>query len=109
VGIGSATGAFITHLTGQDVTVQSLGHLMRSGRPDSLDLMVATNFAVMAADLLLDDQGGRLVGLQAGTYGDGPLEAVQGGPKRVDVAALYDPDAYRPKVRTVVDKPMFLY
>ena len=107
--IGSATGAFITHLTGQDVIVQSLGYLMRSGRPDSLDLMVATNFAVMAADLALEDDKGRLVGLQSGTYGDVPLDVIDRGLKRVDVAALYDADAYKPKVRTVVDKPMFLY
>jgi len=108
-GIGASTGAFITHLTGQDVITQSLGHLMRSGRPDSLDLMAATNFAVMAADLTLDDEGGRLVGLQSGTYGDMALEVIDQGVKRVDVAALYDPDAYRPKVRTVTGKPMFLY
>ena len=108
-GIGAATGAFITHLTGQDVTAQSLGHLMRSGRPDSLDLMAATNFAVMAADLTLDDAKGRLVGLQSGTYGNTALEAIDDGVKRVDVASLYDADAYKPKVRTVDGKPMFLY
>ncbi|MFA9446988.1 6-phosphofructokinase [Egicoccus sp. AB-alg6-2] len=108
-GIGAATGAFITHLTGQDVIAQSLGHLMRSGRPDSLDLMAATNFAVMAADLTVDDERGRLVGLQSGTYGDMDLEVIDQGVKRVDVAALYDADAYRPKVRTVDGKPMFLY
>lgn len=108
-GVGASTGAFIAHLTGQDVITQSLGHLMRSGRPDSLDLMAATNFAVMAADLTLMDEGGRLVGLQSGTYGDMPLEVIDQGVKRVDVASLYDPDAYRPKVRTVAGKPMFLY
>ncbi|GGI09289.1 6-phosphofructokinase [Egicoccus halophilus] len=107
--IGAATGAFITHLTGQDVIVQSLGYLMRSGGPDSLDLMVATNFAVMAGDLTLDEERGRLVGLQSGTYGDVPLDVIDRGVKRVDVASLYDAEAYRPTVRTVVDKPMFLY
>ena len=29
--------------------------------------------------------------------------------KRVDVDELYDADAYRPKVRHVAGKPMFLY
>jgi hypothetical protein len=31
------------------------------------------------------------------------------GVKRVDVDALYDVDAYRPTVRQVEGKPMFLY
>ena len=29
--------------------------------------------------------------------------------KRVDVAGLYDIETYRPKVRHVAGKPMFLY
>jgi len=31
------------------------------------------------------------------------------GVKRVDVAELYDAEAYRPTVRHVLGKPMFLY
>jgi ATP-dependent phosphofructokinase / diphosphate-dependent phosphofructokinase len=31
------------------------------------------------------------------------------GAKRVDVDALYDVESYRPKVRQVTGKPMFLY
>jgi 6-phosphofructokinase 1 len=31
------------------------------------------------------------------------------GVKRVDVAALYDAEGYRPKIRHVDGKPMFLY
>jgi len=37
-----------------------------------------------------------------------PLEVTGEGLKRVDVAALYDEDEYRPKVRHVDGKPMFL-
>jgi 6-phosphofructokinase 1 len=29
--------------------------------------------------------------------------------KRVDVTALYDAESYRPKVRDMLGKPMFLY
>ena len=36
------------------VLYQQVAYLMRSGAPDSLDLMVATNYAVMAADLAVD-------------------------------------------------------
>jgi ATP-dependent phosphofructokinase / diphosphate-dependent phosphofructokinase len=38
-----------------------------------------------------------------------PITAVREGVKRVDVDELYDADQYRPKVRHVLGKPMFLY
>ena len=53
-GIGELTAALLKERTGQDMIVQEIGYLMRSGAPDSLDLMVATNYAVMAADLALE-------------------------------------------------------
>ncbi|MGD9077111.1 MAG: 6-phosphofructokinase, partial [Desulfobacteraceae bacterium] len=52
-GIGEQTGAILKELTGQDVLNQRLSYLMRSGIPDSLDLMVAVNFANMAIDLFI--------------------------------------------------------
>jgi ATP-dependent phosphofructokinase / diphosphate-dependent phosphofructokinase len=108
-GIGDTTGAMIKELTGQDIIVQSLGYLMRSGRPDSLDLMVATNYAVMAADLAVGGEKGRMVALRSGTYTNVPVSVTGEGARRVDVDALYDAEAYRPKVRQVAGKPMFLY
>jgi hypothetical protein len=50
-----------------------------------------------------------MVALSGGRYTDIPLSTVTSGQKRVDVRELYDVDAYRPKVDTVVGKPMFLY
>ncbi|MCA1782083.1 MAG: 6-phosphofructokinase [Intrasporangiaceae bacterium] len=108
-GIGETTSAALKQLTGQDIISQSLGYLMRSGNPDSLDLMVATNYAVMAADLAVEGVKGRLVALRNGTYTNVPVSVTGEGAKRVDVDALYDVDAYRPKVREVAGKPMFLY
>ena len=108
-GIGESTSAALKQLTGQDIISQSLGYLMRSGNPDSLDLMVATNYAVMAADLAVDGVKGRLVALRDGTYTNVPVSVTGEGAKRVDVDALYDVEAYRPKVREVAGKPMFLY
>ena len=86
-----------------------IGYLMRSGAPDSLDLMVATNYAVMAADLALERASGRMVALRSGTYTSVPISATREGVKRVDVDELYDVEAYRPKLRHVTGKPMFLY
>lgn len=108
-GIGETTGAVLKQLTGQDIISQALGYLMRSGNPDSLDLMVATNYAVMAADLAVGGERGRMVALRSGTYTNVPITVIGEGAKRVDVGALYDTEAYRPKVRQVAGKPMFLY
>jgi ATP-dependent phosphofructokinase / diphosphate-dependent phosphofructokinase len=108
-GIGAMTGEALKEITGEGIIYQQVGYLMRSGQPDALDLMVATNYAVMAADLLLEGTHGRLVALRNGTYVNVPIEVVRQGVKRVDVDALYDADEYRPKIRHVDGKPMFLY
>jgi len=108
-GIGAQTGEALKEITGDGIIYQQIGYLMRSGQPDALDLMVATNYAVMAADLLLEGTHGRLVALRNGTYANVPIEVVRQGVKRVDVEALYDEDEYRPKIRHVDGKPMFLY
>lgn len=108
-GIGQLTGELIKERTGEDIVYQQVGYLMRSGAPDSLDLMVATNYAVMAADLALDGSTGRMVALRNGTYTSVPISVTGDGVKRVDVDELYDSEHYRPKVRHVRGKPMFLY
>ena len=108
-GIGQQLAEELKSLTGVGMVEQTLGYLMRSGAPDSLDLMVATNYAVMAADLATEGASGRMVALRSGAYTDVPISVTRQGVKRVDVDALYDIKQYRPKVRQVVGKPMFLY
>jgi 6-phosphofructokinase 1 len=108
-GIGQLTGELLKDITGLEIIYQQLGYLMRSGSPDSLDLMVAINYAVMAADLVVGGESGRLVALRNGNYVNVPLAVTGQGVKRVDVGALYDADSYRPKIRHVTGKPMFLY
>ncbi len=108
-GIGSTMGELLKERTGEGIILQEVAYLMRSGRPDSLDLMVGTNYAVMAADLCLEGASGRMVALRSGTYTNVPISVTGQGVKRVDVDELYDAEAYRPKVRHVVGKPMFLY
>jgi ATP-dependent phosphofructokinase / diphosphate-dependent phosphofructokinase len=108
-GIGGLTGELLKQRTGEGIITQQVGYLMRSGSPDSLDLMVATNYAVMAADLAVGGDRGRMVALKNGTYTNVPISVTGEGARRVDVDALYDLDNYRPKVRQVAGKPMFLY
>ncbi len=107
-GIGMLTGEMIKELTGENIIYQQIAYLMRSGAPDSLDLMVAFNFAHMAMDMILKGQSGRMVALRGGVYTDIPISMIMQGRKHVDVGELYDIDGYRPKIRHVAGMPMFL-
>ncbi len=108
-GIGEQLGSMLKSLTGIDIINQTFAYLMRSGSPDSLDLMVANNYAVMAADLAIEGQSGRMVALRGGTYTNVPISLIGEGVKRVDVGEMYDTQQYRPMIRHVGGKPMFLY
>jgi len=108
-GIGEQLGSMLKAITGVNIINQTIGYLMRSGSPDSLDLMVANNYAVMATDLALEGLSGRMVALRGGTYTNVPIAVTGEGVKRVDVGEFYDVKAYRPRIRHVGGKPMFLY
>jgi ATP-dependent phosphofructokinase / diphosphate-dependent phosphofructokinase len=108
-GIGAVTAEALKKLTGIDMIFQPLLYLMRSGSPDSLDLMVAMNYANLAIELIGVNKTGQMVALKQGCYRAVDITAVTGGAKRVDVEALYDAEAYRPVIRKVNETPMFLY
>lgn len=108
-GIGQIMGEALKKLTGENIIYQQLSYLMRSGAPDALDLMVAVNYANMALQLIMSGTRGRMVALRDGTYTHVPMSMISSGLKRVDVDELYDVNEYRPKVRHVMGKPMFLY
>jgi 6-phosphofructokinase 1 len=108
-GIGAITGDALKKITGENIIYQQVAYLMRSGAPDSIDLMVGFNFANMAMDLIQEKNFGQMVALREGKYSNVPANILSQGVKRVDVDELYDVEAYRPKVRHVNQKPMFLY
>lgn len=107
-GIGGVTADLLRRFTGEDILYQQLSYLMRSGAPDSLDLMVATNYANMAVTLVERGASNRLVALRDGIYTTVPLATITRGLKRVNVDDLYDVAEYQPKVRHVEGQPMFL-
>jgi 6-phosphofructokinase len=107
-GVGAVLGDLIKELTGENIIYQQVAYLMRSGSPDSLDLMVAFNYATMAADLAIKGETGRMVALRSGIYKHVPLTLTREGVKRVDVGALYDRENYRPKIHRVEGMPRFL-
>jgi ATP-dependent phosphofructokinase / diphosphate-dependent phosphofructokinase len=108
-GVGQLTSDMIKKITGENTIYQQLGYLMRGGAPDSLDRMVALSYANLATDLIAQARSGRMVALRDGKYTHIPLSTVISGIKRVDVDELYDRERYRPKVASMLGKPMFLY
>jgi 6-phosphofructokinase 1 len=107
-GVGRYLREELQKTTGDRVIYQRLGYLMRSGPPDSLDRLVASNFANLAADLILGDKSGRLVAIHGGRYATEPIETVGEGTKRVDVEKFYDTEQYRANIAGVMGLPMFL-
>ncbi len=108
-GIGSVVAEQIKKRTGIDVIYQQLAYIMRSGAPDSLDRMVAVSYGNLALNQVALGYTGRMVALQQGIYTTVPIELVTAAKKHVDVTALYDSENYRPKVRNMLGKPVFLY
>jgi 6-phosphofructokinase 1 len=109
LGVGQRLGRAITAGIGSGVVNQELAYLMRAGEPDAMDRMVGLAFGALAVQLLQRGEKARMVTLSAGNYSHVPANTLLHGTKRVDVAALYDPQAYRAKLMRVEGMPMFLY
>ena len=108
-GIGQVTTDILKKQTGQEVIYQSIGYMMRSGSPDSVDLMVGFNFANLALDLIGKQTYGRMLAIKNGLYTHIPLSMVTKGIKRVNVDEFYDIEKYRPNIKNLEGKPLFLY
>ncbi|GAB4545356.1 MAG: 6-phosphofructokinase [Anaerolineae bacterium] len=101
-GSGMVVAELLQHLTGQEVFLQSLHYLLRTGSPDGQDLLGAANFAMLAARLMKEGKFARMTAFQQiHTWTDVDLSIVMQGVRTVDVAQMYDVDAYRPKVTVI--------
>ncbi len=109
VGIGRRIARSIESETGIGTVVQELAYLMRAGEPDALDRMVGFAFGGLAVELLADGKDGRMVALTDGNYCHVPIATLLESDKIVDVANLYDAEAYRAKLLRIQGMPMFLY
>jgi 6-phosphofructokinase 1 len=101
-GSGMVAAELLQHLTGDEVFMQPLTYLLRTGPPDGQDLLGATNFAILAACLLKEGKFGRMTAYQQRyNLTDVDLQIVTQGVNQVDVAEMYDADDYRPKVNLI--------
>jgi 6-phosphofructokinase 1 len=107
-GIGEVISENLRKASGERAMYQILGYMMRSGPPDALDRLVASNFGSLAADLLLAGESGLMTALVGGRYAPVSVERLGEGARRVDVERFYDSEEYRPRISGVKSLPMFL-
>jgi 6-phosphofructokinase 1 len=107
-GIGDRTAAAVKEITGIDIISQRLAYLMRAGPPDSLDRMVAVTYGHLAVQHVERGDHGVMMALSDGKYTAVPIDTCTKGQRRVNIAAYYDSNAYRPRLSSLLGKPMFL-
>jgi len=86
-GIGVALAAEIEARTGYETRVTTLGHVQRGGTPTATDRILATQYGVHAADLVMAGETGRMVALHGTEMTSIPLDEVD-GIKTVDLRYL---------------------
>jgi ATP-dependent phosphofructokinase / diphosphate-dependent phosphofructokinase len=86
-GIGAALAVEIEGRTGYETRVTTLGHVQRGGTPTATDRVLATQYGVHAADLVMAGETGRMVALHGTEMTSIPLEQVD-GIKTVDLRYL---------------------
>lgn len=108
-GVGQRLAQTIEAQTGIGTVVQELAYLMRAGEPDAMDRMVGFAFGGLAIQMLRDGKAGRMVALTDGNYCHVAIGTLLEQQKSVDIANLYDSQAYRAKLLRIEGMPMFLY
>jgi ATP-dependent phosphofructokinase / diphosphate-dependent phosphofructokinase len=88
--------------------VSDLTYDLRSGSPDFVDRSVAFTFAGMAMDALEKGKSGLMTAINEGRYAMVPIPDPRLGPRRADIASMYDIDSYRPKYDHKLGLPIFL-
>ena len=106
VDIGTALAEEVRRRTGEETMVSDLTYDLRGGEPDSVDHMVAIAFGNIAVDLVHDGATGRMVAVQNGCYAHTALPDSSLGPRKVDVAVLYNAKRYRPNYSSKLGAPL---
>ena len=98
----------IRRRTGEETIVSDLTYDLRSGDPDFIDKLVASTFGTLALDAVLERKSGVMSALVNGTYQLVPIPDPARGPRKVDVASMYNTDRYRPFYAGKPGLPIFL-
>jgi len=94
--------------TGEETIVSDLTYDLRSGSPDFVDRMVAITYANMAMDAVEEGKTGLMTALNGGCYAMVPIPDPKLGPRKVDIATMYNTERYRPMYDHKLGLPIFL-
>jgi len=106
--VGEDLSDAIKNHTGEETIASDLTYDLRSGSPDFVDKMVASTFAGMAVDCIEKGTHGVMMGLSQGCYAVVPIPDPKLGPRKVDVATMYNTERYRPIYTNKIGLPIFL-
>ena len=98
----------IKRRTGEETMVSDLTYDLRSGAPDFVDKLVGLTFGNMAYDAILDGKTGVMSALVKGCYELVPIPDPKLGPRKLDVATIYNTERYRPMYANKRGLPVFL-
>jgi 6-phosphofructokinase 1 len=98
----------INAATGEETVVSDLTYELRSGSPDFVDRMVAITFAGMAMDAVQSGKSGLMTAISSGCYAMVPIPDPKLGPRKVDIATMYNTERYRPTYDCKLGLPIFL-
>ena len=94
--------------TGEETIVSDLTYDLRSGNPDFVDRMVASTFADMAMDAIHEGKQNLMTVVSDGCFALKPIPDPALGPRKVDVATMYNTERYRPTYDHKLGLPIFL-
>jgi 6-phosphofructokinase len=94
--------------SGEETIVSDLTYELRSGSPDFVDRMVAATFAGMAMDAIQEGKHGVMTAISNGCYALAPIPDPKLGPRKVDLATMYNTERYRPTYDKKLGIPIFL-
>jgi ATP-dependent phosphofructokinase / diphosphate-dependent phosphofructokinase len=94
--------------TKAETVVSDLTYDLRSGAPDFLDTMVGTTFGTMAYDAITSGRHGSMAAINEGKFTMVKIPDPALGPRKVDVANMYNTERYRPTYTSKEGLPVFL-
>ena len=106
--VGEALSEQVQKQTKEETIASDLTYDLRSGAPDFVDKLVASTFGTMALDCVLENKSGLMAAIVHGCYAMVPIPDPKLGPRKVDIATMYNTERYRPNYANKVGLPIFL-
>ena len=106
--VAEALAEEIKRRTSEDAMTSDLTYDLRSGDPDFVDKLVALTFGNMAYDAVLDGKSGLMSALVKGCYELVPIPDHNLGPRKLDIATMYNTERCRPMYASKRGLPVFL-